>query len=100
MARIGVFRIKETFNVKERGIVLVGYLVEGLPKVGAFLDIQINDKITHGKIWAVTPGNIDSEGILFALDISFEDQSINKFLEANKIQAQVVEINADFSKTT
>jgi hypothetical protein len=74
-------------------------MLAGIPRIGAFLGNKNKRRDCARKNLGCNKRRHRLARQLFArLDVSFEDQSTIKFLETNKIQEQVVEVNCDVSK--
>jgi hypothetical protein len=96
MERIGIFKIKTSFNVTDRGIVAVGHFIEGRASIGSWARIDLNGEAITAKIRGTEMGNPDSEGRFpFGLLLSFEEESVRKIVERDRLQEQTVYILAD-----
>jgi len=90
----GSFRIKESFNISRIGIVVSGYLLEGRPPaLGNYFIVDIDGKPTTVQIKGIERGNFDSDGnIPWGLNLRFNDETLQKIAEKNRIKEQLVEI--------
>jgi len=57
LTKIGTFDIKESFNITLRGIVLVGYCNNCIPKTGMWVSLILRDRIEIFKITGISMGN-------------------------------------------
>ena len=91
MRTIGVFKIQQSFNITQRGVVAFGYFTEGQPKIGSVTNI--NDKTAFVKVIGIEVGNIDNDGnLLFGLLLSFKDKDLEEIVKAERLKEQVVKI--------
>ena len=93
MTKIGLFKVEDQFNLTDRGVVILGQLLDGELKVGANLKLEIDDKSVSLKIKNVEIADYVSEkkssvGLLFAI----EDDGLKEFFLNKKITEQVAEI--------
>jgi translation elongation factor EF-Tu-like GTPase len=59
MIKNGYFQIETSFNITGSGIVAVGQIIEGIPKLGHFVNISIGGKEELLKIIGVERGNLE-----------------------------------------
>jgi len=91
----GIFKIVQSFNITNRGIVVIGHFLEGYPLIGYFLVVDIDGQPATVKIKGIERGKVDAEGKMpWGLTLHFDDVSLEKIAETNGIKEQVVEIFA------
>ena len=90
----GSFRIKESFNISRHGVVVSGYLLEGQPPaLGDYFIVDIDGKPATVQIRGTERGHFDADGnIPRGLTLRFNDETLEKIAEINRIKEQVVEI--------
>jgi hypothetical protein len=90
---IGVFKIRQSFNITNRGIVAFGHFIEGNARIGSLATIKVVDKLTPVKVTGIEKGNIDSDGnIPFGLLLSFEDKILEEIAKSERLKEQTIEI--------
>lgn len=96
MTRVGTFKIENSFNVSGRGIVAIGQLIEGMPKVGTYISINISDQDELIKIIGIERGNSDENDIIrFGLLLLIDDPIQAKYIAENKLKEQVSSLFED-----
>jgi hypothetical protein len=91
--KVGAFKIETSFNVSNRGIVAVGQLIEGIPKVGSYISINFSGKNRIMKIMGIERGNPDEKGITkFGLLLQIDDKDLKNEIAENKLIDQVANI--------
>lgn len=93
MKTIGVFKIKESFKITNRGIVAVGYFIEGMPRIGSMATVEVASQQALVKITGIERGNFDEEGnLLHGLLLSFGDKQLEEIAQTQRLCEQVVNI--------
>jgi hypothetical protein len=96
VTKIGSFKIETSFNVSNRGIVAVGQIIEGLPKLGRYISVDISGRKEVLKITGIERGNPDENGIIkFGLLLQIDDPLLIKHIAENKLKEQVSSIFED-----
>ena len=90
MKRVGTFKIETSFNITDRGIVVLGQIIEGIPKVGSYISIDISGKEETIKIIGTQNGNPDENGIVkFGLLLKIDNPLRINHIAENKLKEQV-----------
>ena len=93
---IGAFRIETSFDVSGRGIIVVGQIMDAIPKTGKFISIEISGKKEVFKITGIECGNPDENNIIrYGLLLSINDSVQFKFISDNKLDEQIADILED-----
>ena len=96
MAKIGTFKIIESFNITNRGIVVVGHFMNGHAKVGSRSIVDIEGTPANVKIIGTEIGGPrDDEMIQFGLLFSFENPELENIAKSERIKEQTIEIDFD-----
>jgi len=91
----GIFKIDQSFNLTNMGIVVSGHFIEGLPLFGCFLIVDIDGHPATVRIKGIERGKFDAEGkMLWGILLHFDDLSLEKIAETNRIKEQILEIFA------
>jgi len=92
LTKVGIFDVDESFNITGRGIVLVGYARDYIPRTGMFISIRIYEKKEVFKIIGVNMGNIPKDNKMqFGLLLQIT-AGLAKYISENKIRNRVAEI--------
>ena len=95
----GIFKIKASFNLTNRGVVAYGHLVEGKGRVGSFFTVDIEGQPAKVIIKGTGMGREDEEGNMsWGLILDFEDSDLEKIAIINRIKEQTVQIYSDDSE--
>ena len=95
MTKLGTFEVEESFNITGRGIVVLGYCSDFIPKFGMSISIAITDKRDVFKIIGIEIGNIPKNGKKqFGLLIRTSPEML-KYISENKITNQTADVLAD-----
>jgi hypothetical protein len=93
MKTIGTFKIESSFNVSGRGIIAVGQIIEGIPKLGNFISKDISGKQEIIKIIGIERGSSNDNNIIRHGLFLYIDNPIRiKYIAENKLTEQIVEI--------
>ena len=96
MAKIGTFKIIESFNITGRGIVAFGHFIDGHAKVGSTSIVEINGTSANVKIIGIDIGNPGADDIIpFGLLLSFENPDLKNIAMSERIKEQTIEIVFD-----
>jgi hypothetical protein len=96
MAKVGIFQIQSSFQIKGKGLVVRGQIVEGRVKVGSFLTFEANGNIITLKIAGVDMGdNISTKEPWVGLTFDYKDEQQKMELESMKLSEQLVGITED-----
>jgi hypothetical protein len=93
VAKIGTFKIRESFNITGRGIEIVGHFINGHPKVGSTSFVEIKGTSAKVKIIGTEVGQPGADGILpIGLLLSFENPNLENIAKSERIKEQTIEI--------
>ena len=93
MNKVGVFKIKDSFQITGRGLVALGHLIEGTVKVGQRISLQVDGQIFLLKISGVEFGKPkENQEPFLGLRISNDNPSLNINLKNVKLQEQEAEL--------
>ena len=96
MAKIGTFKIWESFNITGRGIVVVGHFINGHAKVGSTSVVEIKGTSAKVKIIGTEMGGPrDDDIISFGLLFSFESTDLENVAKSERIKEQTIDIFFD-----
>jgi translation elongation factor EF-Tu-like GTPase len=94
MAKIGMFRIENSFKITGKGLVALGQIVEGRVKVGSFLTFEVNRTIVTLKIAGVDMAdNISTKESWVGLTFVYIDEQQKMDFERIKLIEQLVEVS-------
>ena len=93
MTKIGTFNIEESFNITNRGIVILGHSPNTIIKLGLYVSLDIRETTTVYKIIGIESGkNLDLEYIKKGLLLSISDPIQVDYIAHNKIINKTVDI--------
>ena len=95
MIKTGTFEIEESFYITGRGIVVLGYLNDFIPKVGMSISINILDKIEVFKIIGTSMGNRPKNNKEQFSVLIQTTPEMTKYISENKITNQLATILSD-----
>lgn len=96
MAKIATFKISESFNITNRGIVVVGHFINGHAKVGSRSTVEIKGTSAKVRIIGIEVGKPGDEDILpFGLLLSFDNSDLENVAKMERIKEQTIEIDFD-----
>jgi len=96
LAKIGTFKIIESFSITDRGIVVVGHFIDGHARVGSTSIVEIKGTPANVKIIGIEwgrPGDDDIIGL--GLLFSFENPDLENVAKSERIKQQTIEIAFD-----
>ena len=93
MTKIGTFNIDESFNITNRGIVVLGHSTDTIMKLGQYVTLDIKGTTTAYKIIGTEIGKkFDAEYMKIGLLLSIADQTLVNYIAQNKIINKTVDI--------
>lgn len=93
MKTIGSFKIESSHHITNRGIAVVGQEVEGYPKLGKYLLVDICGKKQPYRIIGIECGRPNENMIIrYGLLLSIDDPELVRYIASNKISEQVASI--------
>lgn len=93
MSRIGTFKITQSFNVTNRGVIAVGSIINGHVKVGATSTIILGGNLTPVKIMGTEMGNPGADDVVpFGILLAFESPDIELVAKTDRIKEQTIDI--------
>jgi hypothetical protein len=93
MTKIGTFTIEESFNITNRGIVILGHSPDTIIKLGQYVTLNIKGTTTAYKIIGTEIGQkFDTEYLKIGLLLSIADQTLVDYITQNKIINKTVDI--------
>jgi hypothetical protein len=93
MKKIGTFVIQESFNITNRGIVILGHSPDTIVKPGLYVTLLINETPNTYRITGIEHGkNLDVDYLQVGLLLSIPDPKQLDFIAQNKILNKTVDI--------
>jgi translation elongation factor EF-Tu-like GTPase len=95
MAKIGAFKIESSFKLTGRGLVALGQIVEGIVRIGAYTNFEVNNKKVTMQISGVEMADINREKGEYAVGLTFvyRDEIQRKEFETMKLKEQLIDIS-------
>lgn len=94
MARIGTFKIESSFKLTGRGLVALGQIVDGVVKIGAYTNFEIENGRVNMQISGVEMADTNREKGEYAVGLTFvyKDETQRKEFETLKLKEQLIDI--------
>ncbi|HET9057854.1 MAG TPA: hypothetical protein VFN30_13495 [Chitinophagaceae bacterium] len=94
MPKIGTFKIESSFKLTSRGLVVFGQIVEGVVRIGAYINFEVGDQRENMQIAGVEMVDINREKGEYAVGLTFvyRDEKHRKEFETIKLKGQVIDI--------
>lgn len=94
MARIGTFKIENSFKLTGRGLVALGQIIDGVVRIGAYTNLEIDNKRVTIQISGVEMADINRVKGEYAIGLTFvyKDETQRKESETLKLNEQLIEI--------
>jgi len=96
MQRVGKFRIKDSFKLTGRGLVVLGDFLEGKVKIGDYLPFNTGTQNVTMQIASVEMAdNISTKEYWVGFLFVYKDEQQRNELQVLKLQEQIVDILRD-----
>jgi translation elongation factor EF-Tu-like GTPase len=94
MARIGTFKIESSFKLTGRGLVALGQIIDGVVRIGAYTNFEIDNERVNMQISGVEMADINREKGEYAVGLTFvyKDEKQQKEFETLKLKKQLIDI--------
>ena len=94
MAKIGIFKIENSFKLTGRGLVALGRIVEGIVRIGAYTNFEVGNERVNMQISGVEMADINRKKGEYAVGLTFvyrDEMQRNEF-ETMKLKEQLIDI--------
>ena len=93
MIKIGVFKVLYSFNVSERGLVLLGDILEGKVKVGSLITFKMQGEEISRKVTGVEMAdNISTREFWVGLTFMTKEEIEKNAFQGVKVEEQIIDV--------